>query len=400
MSNLETRLLGLTFPNPFILAAGPMTGDAEKIIQAFDAGWGGAVLETIDLHPRARSVEAHEIRSGRVRWGRIGGEAESPLSLEQWQAEIDRIRDAYPGRPLIASIAGDGDASSWGEVVRRLELHGVDAFEINAACPGFSLEGRPAKELGQDPAALAMAVGWARAATDLPLIVKLTPNVTDILPAARAALQAGADAFSATGGLSGIGGIDFDTFASLPSQGAGQLAGTYVGPGLRPVALRWTAVLAKALSAPIFGCGGVSTWQDAVEFLAVGASAVQVGAAALWGGVEIINALTLGLESYLEEHAFDHAVDFIGKALPNIVGFDDLDLDYKLVATLDEARCIGCEICVQACMDGGFQAISMLDKIAHIDVLKCDGCGLCVSVCPPDIITMIPREEGIARAAS
>jgi dihydropyrimidine dehydrogenase (NAD+) subunit PreA len=394
MTSLKTNFLGIEFPNPFILASGPETSDSNRIRSAFKSGWGGAVLKTISLVPSKHpGSKTHTIRSGRVRWGSVGVESVSDKSVDQWGEEIDRIRSSYSNRPLIASITGDNTPSSWIELVSRLQQFPINAFELNAG--GSKIEGdvRSGTELGQDPQALAKVVDWVKSATHLPVIVKLSPNVTDIVPIARAARDAGADGFTATGGLSGVGGVDLTTLKPIPwGDGAG-LTGEYTGPGLRPVALRWTAFIAKSVPAPIMGCGGVSTWGDAAEYITVGASAVQLNHAVTWGGIQIIDDLRAGFEKYLERMEVNTPADLVGRALPNIVGFDELDMDFKLVATLVESECIGCEICARVCYDAGFQAISMEDGIAKIGYSKCDGCGLCIYVCPPDIMEMVPRDQ-------
>jgi dihydropyrimidine dehydrogenase (NAD+) subunit PreA len=394
MSSLETTILDLKFPNPFVLASGPRTANAESIMNAFHAGWGGAVLETLTLRSEISiRRESHEIRSGRVKWGRIGSLPISPLSLNEWESEIGKIRSAFPNHPLIASVIAGNSPDAWQELASRLSAAGIDGFEINTNYPSYAGKDDRPIELGQDPQALAAIVGWVRAATQVPILVKISPNVTDVLPSARAALEAGADAFTAIAGLRGIGGIDFTDFSPLPTLDAHDMAGTYTGTGLKPVALRWTAVLARAFDVPLLGSGGVSTWQDAVEFFAVGAGAVQVGTAVEWHGIGIIDQLKDGLEDYLEKHGFSNMRVIRGKALPFIVGFDQLDLEYKLVATLVESECIGCDLCVRACNDGGFQAITMVDDIAIVDPAKCDGCGLCIYVCPPDIMSLVPVDR-------
>jgi dihydropyrimidine dehydrogenase (NAD+) subunit PreA len=169
------------------------------------------------------------------------------------------------------------------------------------------------------------------------------------------------------------------------------MVGSYRGPGLKPVALRWTASLARKLDRPILGCGGVSEWQDAAEFLAVGASAVQVGAAVEWEGPGIIGRLTQGLQDYLRGKQFESPGELVGRALPKLVEFDDLDLDSQIVAVIDEARCTGCDVCIRACWSGGYQAIQHVGSAARVDRLKCDGCGLCLYVCPAGAIRTMPK---------
>lgn len=393
MATLETTLLGITFPNPFILAAGPPTVNGSMVIEGFKSGWGGAVLKTIALEPtKDPSPRVHIIKTGRTKWGMLDIELISEMSVDRWEDEIDMIRNAFPDRPIIASIMGGGDSHEWQEVVRRLEPHGVNAFEMNASCPSFAEE--KGSKLGQDPETLGLAVSWVRQATNLPVIVKLTPNVTDIVPLARAAMEAGADAVTATNSLSGIAGIDLKSFAPLPTVDGIGIAGGYGGPGLRPVSLRCTADIAKSLPIPIFGCGGISKWHDAAEYLVAGASAVQVCTAVMWEGRQIIEKLIEGLQGYLEKNGYETPLDIIGKALPNIGKFPDLNLEVELVASIDEARCNGCGICVKACTSGGYQAITMDEdkEVARVDFLKCDGCGLCVGVCPLGIVVLNPRE--------
>jgi dihydropyrimidine dehydrogenase (NAD+) subunit PreA len=394
MASLNVRLLGIEFPNPFILASSLLTRDAKRIVNAFESGWGGAVLNTVSLAPPVRlGTKSSTLRSGSVKWGSVGAKAVSDLTIEQWGGEIDRIRNSFPDRPLIASIIGDDTASSWVECVSHLQEFPIDAFEVDT---GFSISasGQAApRELGQNPQALAQALGWVRHATSLPVIVKLSPNVTDIGPIARTAIEGGADALVATGGLSGQGVVDIDR-VTLPSWGNdSRLEGEYTGPGLKPVALHWTAEIAKSLSIPVIGCGGVSTWQDAAEYFAVGANTVEVRSAAMWHGIEIISDLTSGFQAYLEEMNLGDPNELVGRALSRIVGFDELDLDYKMVAILDEPKCIGCELCMRVCNDAGFQAIVMEGGIARVANSKCDGCGLCIYVCPPDIMAMVPREQ-------
>jgi dihydropyrimidine dehydrogenase (NAD+) subunit PreA len=316
MSNLQTTILGMTFPNPFILASGPPTAKGAMVIEAFKAGWGGAVLKTIGMVPTdPPSPRVHAMRSGKVKWGFLDIELISEMTVDQWGDQIDMIRDAFPHRPIIASIMGEDNPDSWQEVVRRIEPHGVNAFEMNASCPNFAAGEERGSKLGQDPESLGQAVSWVRDATTLPVIVKLTPNVTDIRPLAQASIDAGADAFCAGNSLSGIGGIDLESFSPLPSVDGIGIVGGYGGPGLRPVMLRITGELAQSTPLHIFGCGGISKWQDAVEYLAFGASAVQICTSVMWEGLQILQKLTGGLAKYLEKMKFDSLKQIQGKAL-------------------------------------------------------------------------------------
>ncbi len=390
MPSLKTEVAGIRFPNPFILASGPPTANGSMISAGFDAGWGGAVLKTVALEPTPMaSPRVHILRKGSHQRGMVNIELITDIPLDRWRGELDLIRQTHPARPIIVSVMGGGCADDWQEAMKRLEAHGVTAYELNVSCPNIS-EHKGA-QLGQDPEALAKVIGWAKAATDLPVLVKLTPNVTDIVALARVAEEAGADAITATNTLSGLAGIDLETFSPLPAVSGLGIYGGYSGPGLKPVSLRATAAIARELSIPVIGCGGIETWEDAAEYIAVGASAVQVCTAAMWRGHELIGRLTSGLERYLRARGFESPADLRGRALPNIVQFPDLDLSVKLLAAVELGLCNGCGQCVTACASGGYQAIGMVNDKAVIDTYRCDGCGLCVGICPPAAITMVAR---------
>jgi dihydropyrimidine dehydrogenase (NAD+) subunit PreA len=258
-----------------------------------------------------------------------------------------------------------------------------------AACPVLS-QSKDVVELGQDPESLKMAVGWVREATSLPIWVKLSPNDADIVKTARAAQEGGADAIVATDTLPGLGGIDLETFSPLPAVGGVGTFGGYSGPGLKAVALRCAAAIAQDSGMPLAGCGGISRWQDAAEFLAVGCSAVQVCTAVMWQGYDIVHDLKAGLESYLERQRFTGIEDLRGRALGQIKEYREIDLNLRLLAAVEEEKCNGCGVCAAACGSGGFEAIEMVSKKPVIDTGKCDGCGLCVGLCPTEAIQMNP----------
>lgn len=387
MASLNTQFLGLDFPNPFILASSPSTANGRMVKRAFELGWGGAILKTVGLEPTPNpSPRVQIIKSGRDKRGMINIELISTLTVEEWEREIDLVRDIYPERPLIASIMGGGRPEDWQNVIERIEPRGVNAFEMNVSCPNFA-EGKGA-QLGQDPESLRTAITWVREATSLPVIVKLTPNVADIVSLARVAEEAGADAVTTTNTLSGLAGIDLDTFYPQPAVDQIGIFGGYSGPGLKPVSLRCTANVAQNVEIGIFGCGGITSWYDAAEYMTVGASAVQICTAVMWNGYEIISKLKKGLSEYIDKKGYTSPADLVGKALPWIKSFPDLDLEVKLVVSIDAEQCNGCGICVKACQSGGFDALELVDDVVVVHIYKCDGCGLCVGVCPLGAVTL------------
>lgn len=387
MTDLNVHFLGLNFPNPFLLASGPPTANGKMVIDGFKHGWGGAILKTIGLEPtRHPCPRLQVIRTGREKTGMVNLELISDLKLSEWLNQIDEIKNQFPDRPLIASIMGGGNSFEWQEVEYQLEKHGIDGFEMNVSCPNF-VEQKGA-QLGQDPESLSQAVRWVREATKLPVIVKLTPNVTDILVLAKVAKDSGADAVTATNTLSGLAGIDLSNFTPLPVVQNVGMTGGYGGPGLKPVALRCAANISKSIDIPVIGCGGITNWKDAVEYIAVGASMVEVCTAVMWNGFEIINSLINGLLNYLEDQGFSHIHEIRGKALSNLVQFSGLNLQNRLIAKVENEKCNGCGICKRACWSGGYQAIDLINKKAIIDQARCDGCGLCLGLCPLNAISM------------
>ncbi len=381
MADLTTRFLAMTFPNPFVLASSPVTTNGSQIIEGFKAGWGGAVLKTIGLEPTPNPSPAlYIIKSGKDKRGMINLELITEFPIQNWVGELHRVRAEFPDRPLIASIMGGGNPDDWQKVMSIIEPCGISAYEMNVSCPNFS-EKRGA-QLGQDPEALAQAIGWVRSATCLPVIVKLTPNVTDIVTLARVAVEAGADAVTATNTLSGMGGVDLECFSPLPAVDHISATGGYSGPGLKPVSLRCAATIAKAVDVPLIGSGGISRWSDAAEYMALGASIVEICTAVMWNGYGLIDRLTDGLSHYLDKHHFASPAELVGKALPNLVKYSRLDLSAKMVATVDDDECNGCGECVIACATGAGDAIEIIEKKAFIDIVRCKGCGLCIGICP------------------
>ena len=393
MPDLSVNFAGMRFPNPFMLASAPPTRNAEMIKRAFAAGWGGAVTKTIALEPsRDLQPRLHPLRYGKRNVGMENIELVSQLTVEAWLRGISEVKSAYSDRPLWASIMASPVKADWQRLTEAVQEAGPDALELNVSCP----HGMPGKGMGafigQNDVLTGQVVAWVKEVAKVPIVVKLTPNVTDIAFIARAAKENGADALSAINTVSGLIGVDLDTLVPLPAVGEVSTYGGYSGPAIKPIALRCVAQIAKATGLPVSGLGGLSTWEDAVEFMAVGASTVQVGTAAMWGGYGLVEKLVHGLNHYLDGKEFPDLSPIIGAALPRIVEFHEMPLTFRARARADDT-CDGCLLCVTACADGGFNAISgVKGEVVTIDGAKCDGCGLCVMVCPTGSIAMDPRQ--------
>lgn len=390
MADTSLVFAGMLFPNPFMLASAPPTRTAEMIKRAFAAGWGGAVTKTITLEPTRDLQPRLQPLCHRNRMiGMENVELISRLSVEEWGREIADIKAHYPDRPLWASIMAPPIKKDWQHLAQIIQETGTDALELNVSCPhGMPTRGMGAF-IGQDAVMTGEVVSWVKEVVRIPLVVKLTPNVTDIAFVARAAKENGADALCAINTVSGLVGVDLDTLVPFPNVGGFSTYGGYSGPGVKPIALRCVAQIAQATGLPVSGLGGLSTWEDAVEFMALGAGTVQVGTAAMWKGFKMIDDLVQGLGSYMDRKGFTTLESLRGMALKKIVGFSQMPLDYRVKARVGES-CNGCLQCVTACADGGFQAISgVKGERVVIDAAKCDGCGLCVMVCSLKSITMV-----------
>jgi dihydropyrimidine dehydrogenase (NAD+) subunit PreA len=255
--------------------------------------------------------------------------------------------------------------------------------------------------VGQEPKVLKTIVGWVKEVATIPVIVKLTPNITDITRPAVAAEEGGADAISLINTIQSLVGVDIDRFVPYPIVDGKSTNGGYCGPAVKPIALNMTKNCAQhpQVNIPISGIGGIENWRDAVEFILLGASSVQVCTAVMHYGFGIIREMIAGLDQYMDEKGFATIEQMRGLALPNVKHWEELNLDYKVVASINPEKCIGCQLCYTACEDGAHQAIGLSDDLAnrkpHIIEENCVGCNLCSLVCPvEECITMVRRDSG------
>ena len=406
MADLSTNFLGIKSPNPFWLASAPPTDKAYNVERAFEAGWGGVVWKTLgEAGPPVVNVNGP--RYGAI-WGpdrRLLGlnniELITDRDLEVNLREITEVKKRWPDRAMIVSIMVPCEEQSWKAILPRVEDTGADGIELNFGCPhGMSERGMGAA-VGQVPEYIQMVAEWCKHYSKMPVIVKLTPNITDIRYPARAAKAGGADAVSLINTISSIVSVDLDNFAPVPTIDGKGSHGGYCGPAVKPIALNMVAEIARDAETrglPISGIGGIQTWRDAAEYIALGCGTVQVCTAAMTYGFKIVEEMAEGLSDWMDEKGYATIADFQGRAVPNVTDWQYLNLNYVTKAKIDQDLCIKCGRCHIACEDTSHQAItSMVDGVRHFEVMddECVGCNLCVNVCPvDDCITMVEMTEG------
>jgi len=393
MADLRSEFLGISSPNPFWLASAPPTDKAYNVNRAFEAGWGGVVWKTLGEDPSVVNVSGPRYSALYSNERRVIGlnniELITDRPLQTNLDEIRQIKKDWPDRAVVASVMLPMNEASWAKYLPIIEDTGIDGFELNFGCPhGMSERGMGAA-VGQVPEYIQMATEWAKKAASVPVIVKLTPNVATAVPPAKAALDGGADAVSLINTINSIMRVNYDTLTMYPTTDGMGTHGGYCGEAVKPIALNMVAEIARNAETrfiPISGIGGISDWRDAVDFLALGASNVQVCTAAMVYGFKIIDDLVDGLSTFLDskELSLDQLV---GKAVPSVTDWQYLNLNYIEKAVIDQDSCIKCGRCHVVCEDTSHQAIThTVNGERHFEVMddECVGCNLCVSVCPVD----------------
>ena len=406
MVDLRSDFAGVKSPNPFWIASGPTADREINVARAFKAGWGGAVWKTLGEDPHIVNVNGPRygaIQSGDRRligFNNIELITDRPLEINL--REIKQVKRDWPDRAVVVSLMVPCEEQSWVNILKAVEETGADGVELNFGCPHGMSERGMGSAVGQVPDYVTMVTRWCKASTAMPVIVKLTPNVADIRAPARAALAGGADAVSLINTINSIIGIDLDIMAPEPHTDGKGTHGGYCGPAVKPIALNMVAEIAldpETAGLPISGIGGVTTWRDGAEFMALGAGNVQVCTAAMTYGFKIIEEMCTGLENWMAEKHYATPDRFIGRALPNVTDWQYLNLNYIAKARINQDLCIKCGRCHIVCEDTSHQAItSIVEGRRRFEVIDADcvGCNLCVSVCPvEDCITLEQLSDGV-----
>ena len=403
MADISTDFLGIKSPNPFWLASAPPTDKKYNVLRALEAGWGGVVWKTLGTQVKNVSsrYSAVDYNGTRVMgFNNIELISDRPLDINL--REIKEVVREFPDRAMIVSLMADNTKSSWHELIKQVEDTGAHGLELNFGCPHGMTERGMGAAVGQDPEIARMVVEWVMEAATIPVITKLTPNVHSVVPTGRASVEAGSHALSLINTIQSITGIDLDTFVPNPYVAGKSVFGGYCGPAVKPIALKMLATITQDKvtgKVPISGIGGISTWKDAVEFILLGATTVQVCTAVMKHGFRIIEDLCEGLNNWMNEKGFKTINDFLGLSIPTLTHWEDLDINYHIVAKINQDKCIHCGLCYIACEDTSHQSIRLdWGKPYNTYTIKeeeCVGCNLCKLICPvEDCITMVEQRKG------
>ncbi len=404
MADLTTDFLGIRTPNPFWLASAPPTDKEYNVRRAFEAGWGGVVWKTLGSEGPP-IVNVNGARYGAI-WGadrRLLGlnniELITDRPLEDNLVEIKRLKEEYPDRAIIVSLMVPCEEQAWKDVLGRVDETGADGIELNFGCPHGMAERGMGSAVGQVPEYIEMVTRWCKENYNKPVIVKLTPNITDIRFAARAAKAGGADAVSLINTINSITSVNLDTMSPEPSIDGKGTHGGYCGPAVKPIAMHMVAEIARDSETsgfPISAIGGVTTWRDAAEFMVTGAGNVQVCTAAMTYGFKIVDEMISGMSDWMDSKGYKNTSEFMGQAVPNVTDWQYLNLNYVAKAKIDQDSCIKCGRCFAACEDTSHQAIWMKEgRVFEVNDAECVACNLCVNVCPVEgCITMEPMAAG------
>ena len=392
--SLAITFCGIPCENPFFLASSAVCTNYEMVARAFEAGWAGVFYKTIckqeirEVSPRFDAVKDGTSFAGFRNMEQL---SENPY-LEDFDI-LRRLKHDYPQKVVIASIMGQFE-EEWIELASLAEQAGCDAVELNFSCPQMRLAGL-GSDIGQSSELVNAYTFYVKRNVHIPVIPKMTPNITQMKAPAMAAYFATADAISAINTIKSV------TMSPESEVSGKQTLSGYSGRAVKPIALRHILEMAKdpvldgshGYRMPLSGIGGIETWRDALEFIQLGCQNVQVCTAVMQYGYRIIDDLILGLQTYMAERGIDRLEDLVGEQLPNFTMPSDLDRDTIVYPKIDRERCIGCGRCYISCQDGGHQAIAFdtATRQPHLVGTKCVGCHLCRLVCPTGAIGLTKR---------
>ena len=393
--DLTIDFCGIKCENPFFLASSAVCTNYEMVANAFSAGWAGVFYKTIcmqeitEVSPRFDAMHNNATHGDFYGFRNMEQLSENPV--EEDFKILHQLKWDFPTKVVIASIMGQNE-EEWIKLAKMAEEAGCDAVELNFSCPQMKYEGM-GSDVGQSPELVKAYTACVKNSVKIPVISKMTPNITHITEPAEACVDAGADAISA---INTIKSVTMDVDAEVAGQ---RTVSGYSGRAVRPIALRHVLELAEMpKKTQLSGIGGIQTWRDALEFIQLGCNNVQVCTAVMQYGYRIIDDLILGLQRYMAKRNITRLQALVGEQLPSFLKPDHLDRTTIIFPKIDKEVCIGCGRCQISCSDGGHQAI-VFDKETRqprIVGTKCVGCHLCRLVCPTGAIGLtkrIPRKQ-------
>ena len=400
MANLACNIAGIDSINPFWLASAPPTDKYTNVVRAFEAGWGGVVWKTLGEDPPVINVSSrygvHKNSSQNI-LGINNIELITDRPLQTNLDEIRQVRKEWPDRVIIGSMMAVIEERAWKELAIKIADAGVQGIELNLGCPHGMCERGMGSAIGQVPEMVEKVTRWVKEVVDIPVFTKLTPNITNILWSAEAAQKGGADAVALINTVNSIVSVDLDVMAPTPIVDGKGSHGGYCGSAVKPIALNMVAEIGRnhdTKDLKISAIGGIETWRDAAEFIALGAVGLQVCTAAMLYGFRIVDDMIDGLSEWMDSKGYKTIDDFRGMAIPNTVDWNALNMNFDSKAFIDPDACIECGRCYIACEDTSHQAITfdVTDdgkRVFTVDDDECVGCNLCALICPvPDCIEM------------
>lgn len=393
-ADLSMEFCGVKCENPFFLSSSVVASGYEMCAQALRMGWGGIVYKTIGFI-RPDEVSPRFDAIGKESTPFVGFKNLEQISdhpLEENLEILRRLKQNFPTKVIVSSIMGRTE-QEWTELARLSEEAGCDIIECNFSCPQMVGEGL-GSDVGQNPELVKAYTAAAKRGTKLPVLAKMTPNIGNMEVPAIAAKQGGADGIAAINTIKSLTRIDLDSMVSCPSVNGKCSVSGYSGKAVKPIALRFIhdmAVCPELKGMPLSGIGGIESWHDALEFIALGCENIQITTAVMQYGYRIIEDLISGTQAYLKAHGMSRLSELTGAAEANVVPADDLDRSTVVYPIFSKDSCTGCGRCMISCRDGGHQAITMgADRKPHLNG-GCVGCQLCSLVCPTGSISQSRR---------
>ena len=384
--DLSINFLGVRCENPFFLSSSPVCSSYEMIARAYEVGWGGVFYKTVGIFMPDECSPRFDV-SGQPGGPWLGFKNMEMISDKPLETNLDyirRLKQDFPEKVMGVSIMGS-TREEWGTLARLVTEAGADIIECNFSCPQMTSSAM-GSDVGQNPDLVAEYTRAVCAATHLPVLAKMTPNISHMEVPALAAMRAGAAGIAAINTVKSITTIDLESMTAMPVVNARSSISGYSGAAVRPIALRFITQMKQhpdLAATPISGIGGIYTWRDALEFLLVGSSNLQVTTSVMEYGYRIVEDMISGLSHFMEEKGVEKLADLVGLALPNIVPADDLDRDFRVIPEIHHDVCIGCGRCFISCSDGAHQAIDWDEEQRRPTInANCVGCHLCLNVCP------------------